>query len=163
MKEQKFGELIHSLRLEKKLALRGLSEKAGISHSYISQLESGERAPSPEIIKKLAFALEYDFYTLFRVAGYLDTNVGSTIFESEYLTNTEMNTVYFEVPGAFKNYSEDGTENFAYISPEESKRWFLDLNYLLKYNEELYFKQKLLNEKEKERILKFLGLLLENN
>ena len=93
----------------------------------------------------------------------MDTNVGSTIFESEYLTNTEMNTVYLKFPGAFKNYSEDGTENFAYISPEESKRWFLDLNYLLKYNEELYFKQKLLNEKEKERILKFLGLLLENN
>lgn len=53
-----FGELLKAERTRKSESLRNLGEKTGMSYSYISQIERGERsAPSAEKVKSLAKAL----------------------------------------------------------------------------------------------------------
>lgn len=44
---------------------RGLSKKIGASNAYISQLENGDRNPSPNIAKKLCVALDKGFDDIF--------------------------------------------------------------------------------------------------
>jgi transcriptional regulator with XRE-family HTH domain len=52
-----------------------LAELAGISPSYISQIENGgRRAPQPEILRKIAPHLQVGFYELMIKAGYLVTS-----------------------------------------------------------------------------------------
>lgn len=46
---------------------RGLAKAAGISGAYLSQLESGDRNPSPKTAKKIAETLGVGFSDLFFV------------------------------------------------------------------------------------------------
>ncbi|MGL5328657.1 MAG: helix-turn-helix domain-containing protein [Peptostreptococcaceae bacterium] len=56
------GELLKEKRLSKNLSLRGLSVKAGISHTEISKVENGEREnPSYNTVFKICNALDLDF------------------------------------------------------------------------------------------------------
>ena len=48
---------IRKLRLVKGLKQECIAQKAGISASYISMLESGKRKPSPAVAKRLGKAL----------------------------------------------------------------------------------------------------------
>lgn len=53
--ERMFGEFIKNLRMDRKMTLRDVEEKAQISNAYLSQVESGERSvPSMKILAKLA-------------------------------------------------------------------------------------------------------------
>jgi transcriptional regulator with XRE-family HTH domain len=52
------GEKIKSLRLQSRMTLRQLAEKAGCTSAYISQLERGLANPSIMILKKIASALQ---------------------------------------------------------------------------------------------------------
>ncbi|MFC5532250.1 helix-turn-helix domain-containing protein [Cohnella yongneupensis] len=55
MEPLEFGQFLRSLREGKKLTMRKLDNLSGVSHSYISQIERGERGiPSPDILNKLA-------------------------------------------------------------------------------------------------------------
>jgi transcriptional regulator with XRE-family HTH domain len=54
------------------LSLRKLSEMAGISNPYLSQIERGLRKPSAEILQQIARALEISSETLYIRAGILD-------------------------------------------------------------------------------------------
>lgn len=50
-----FGEYIKNLRVDRKLTLREVEEKAHISNAYLSQVERGERGtPTMKILVKLA-------------------------------------------------------------------------------------------------------------
>ncbi|GGM72721.1 hypothetical protein GCM10012275_49220 [Longimycelium tulufanense] len=51
-----FGERLRALRLRRGLAQKDLAGP-GVSTSYVSRLESGERAPSPQVVEHLAAAL----------------------------------------------------------------------------------------------------------
>ncbi|MGB9866743.1 MAG: helix-turn-helix domain-containing protein [Bacillota bacterium] len=55
------------LRIRSGLSQRALAKKCGLSSTYISQLESGDRAPSPRAAKVLCEALGVDFDTLFTI------------------------------------------------------------------------------------------------
>ena len=56
------GEEIKKRRIQLGLSKAELSEKTGISNSYISMLESGDRrSPSLDILLKISNALDYDF------------------------------------------------------------------------------------------------------
>jgi transcriptional regulator with XRE-family HTH domain len=48
------GEKINKLRTDKKLSMRELGEKIGVSHAHISKLESGINSPSVDLLEKLA-------------------------------------------------------------------------------------------------------------
>ena len=56
-----------------RLSLRRLSELAGISNPYLSQIERGLRRPSAEILQQIAKALRISAETLYVQAGILES------------------------------------------------------------------------------------------
>lgn len=66
------GEFIREQRAIGELSLRRLSELAGVSNPYLSQIERGLRRPSAEILQQIARALEISAETLYVRAGILD-------------------------------------------------------------------------------------------
>lgn len=66
------GEFIREQRSIGQLSLRKLSEMAGVSNPYLSQIERGLRRPSAEILQQIARALEISSETLYVRAGILD-------------------------------------------------------------------------------------------
>jgi transcriptional regulator with XRE-family HTH domain len=68
----RLGEFIRERRNQARLSLRKLSEQAGISNPYLSQIERGLRKPSAEILQSIAKALRISAETLYVQAGILD-------------------------------------------------------------------------------------------
>jgi transcriptional regulator with XRE-family HTH domain len=66
------GTFIRDQRRSDRLSLRKLSELAGISNPYLSQIERGLRKPSAEILQAIARALRISAETLYVRAGILD-------------------------------------------------------------------------------------------
>ena len=66
------GDFIREQRAIGELSLRKLSERAGVSNPYLSQIERGLRRPSAEILQQIARALEISAETLYVRAGILD-------------------------------------------------------------------------------------------
>ena len=52
-----FGEKLRVLRKKRKVTMKKLADQLGVSESYISRLESGERHPDKELILKLSSVL----------------------------------------------------------------------------------------------------------
>lgn len=68
-----FGEYLKKLRLKRGLTLKELAELSGISPSYLSRIERGERnVPHPRLFKKLAPALNLTPRQLLAAAGYMN-------------------------------------------------------------------------------------------
>jgi transcriptional regulator with XRE-family HTH domain len=65
------GEYLREQRQSAQLSLRQLSEVAGISNPYISQIERGLKKPSAEILQSLAKALRISAESLYVRAGIL--------------------------------------------------------------------------------------------
>lgn len=66
------GDYIKSVRKEKKITSRKLAELSQVSQAYISQLETGKHSsPSPEVLEKIATALDIPHFDLMKEAGYL--------------------------------------------------------------------------------------------
>jgi transcriptional regulator with XRE-family HTH domain len=66
------GNFIRQQRATAHLSLRRLSELAGVSNPYLSQIERGLRRPSAEILQQIARALRISAETLYVEAGILD-------------------------------------------------------------------------------------------
>jgi len=73
------GEFIREQRHTGHLSLRKLSELAGISNPYLSQIERGLRRPSAEILQQIARALEISSETLYVRAGILEERDGADL------------------------------------------------------------------------------------
>jgi transcriptional regulator with XRE-family HTH domain len=69
---RELGEFIKSQREIGEMSLRKLSELAGVSNPYLSQIERGLRKPSADILQQLAKALQISAETLYVRAGILD-------------------------------------------------------------------------------------------
>ena len=105
------GEFIREQRRLTHLSLRKLSELAGISNPYLSQIERGMRRPSAEILQQIARALEISAETLYVRAGILDerpseTDLSGEIRRDPHLTE-EQKTVLLRIYLAFR--LENGT------------------------------------------------------
>jgi transcriptional regulator with XRE-family HTH domain len=74
MENNDFGKYLRKLRKEKSLSTHRLAELSGVSQSYIAQVENGRKTnpPSPEILRKIADALNIPYPQLLVAAGYLD-------------------------------------------------------------------------------------------
>ena len=72
MKLDELGSFIRDQRRNARLSLRKLSDLAGISNPYLSQIERGLRKPSAEILQQIAKALRISAETLYVRAGILD-------------------------------------------------------------------------------------------
>ena len=66
------GYFIREQRESARLSLRGLSDRAGISNPYLSQIERGLRKPSADILQQIARGLAISAETLYVRAGILD-------------------------------------------------------------------------------------------
>ena len=70
------GDFIREQRAIGELSLRKLSERAGVSNPYLSQIERGLRRPSAEILQQIARAHEISAETLYVRAAILDEPSG---------------------------------------------------------------------------------------
>lgn len=78
------GEFIREQRRIGELSLRKLSEMAGISNPYLSQIERGLHQPSVRVLRAIAGALGLSVETLLARAGMLgDDEGGSRIPDTE--------------------------------------------------------------------------------
>jgi transcriptional regulator with XRE-family HTH domain len=66
------GEYIREQRRSAQYSLRQLSQAAGVSNPYLSQIERGLRKPSAEILQQIAKALRISAETLYVRAGLLE-------------------------------------------------------------------------------------------
>ncbi len=88
------GSFIREQRNSARLSLRRLSELAGVSNPYLSQIERGLRRPSAEILQQIAKALRISAETLYVQAGILerpdgDTDLSRHIFADRHLTEEQ--------------------------------------------------------------------------
>jgi len=60
----RFGLNVRRARLAKGLTIEALAQDAGLSYSYVGEIERGLRNPTLDIIGKLADSLEIQPYTL---------------------------------------------------------------------------------------------------
>jgi transcriptional regulator with XRE-family HTH domain len=74
---RELGSFIREQRSTARMSLRRLSELAGISNPYLSQIERGLRRPSAEILQQIAKALRISAETLYVQAGILDPPSGT--------------------------------------------------------------------------------------
>ena len=74
------GAFIRDQREQGHVSLRKLSETAGISNPYLSQIERGLRKPSAEILQQIAKALRISAETLYVQAGILEAREGDEDF-----------------------------------------------------------------------------------
>ena len=77
------GERLRIYRTRTGMTQMKLAEKAGIHHTYIGQLERGEKNATLETIEKVARALDLSFETLFEalVDGNTDNSAAKEIYE----------------------------------------------------------------------------------
>ncbi|NIQ40149.1 MAG: cupin domain-containing protein [Proteobacteria bacterium] len=93
--EESIGEKLKIARIRKKLTLQTLSEKCGLSRSFISQIERGEARPSLASLTKIVRALEISLWSLF------SENQQRPLEESQKTTN--LPHIYFS-PNLIEGY-----------------------------------------------------------
>jgi transcriptional regulator with XRE-family HTH domain len=71
------GGYLREQRKAAQLSLRQLSELAGISNPYLSQIERGLKKPSAEILQQIARGLQVSAESLYVKAGILDAHHGA--------------------------------------------------------------------------------------
>jgi len=84
------GAFIREQRGTARLSLRRLSELAGISNPYLSQIERGLRRPSAEILQQIAKALRISAETLYVQAGILDPPDGTPDLARQILADPHL-------------------------------------------------------------------------
>jgi transcriptional regulator with XRE-family HTH domain len=84
------GAFIREQRNTARLSLRRLSELAGVSNPYLSQIERGLRRPSAEILQQIAKALRISAETLYVQAGILDPPDGSPDLARQILADPHL-------------------------------------------------------------------------
>ncbi len=85
------GAFIREQRSTSRLSLRRLSELAGISNPYLSQIERGLRRPSAEILQQIAKALRISAETLYVQAGILEPDDGEPDLARHILADHSLN------------------------------------------------------------------------
>ena len=91
------GQFIREQRQLGRMSLRKLSEVAGISNPYLSQIERGLRKPSADILQQIAKALRISAETLYVRAGILEAREGDDLAQAvlvdPYLTEDQKQTL----------------------------------------------------------------------
>ena len=108
------GGFIRDQRRTARLSLRKLSELAGISNPYLSQIERGLRKPSAEILQAIARALRISSETLYVRAGILeeretDADLVDDIMRDHTLTEGQKQAL-IEVYRSFQRERVDESE-----------------------------------------------------
>jgi transcriptional regulator with XRE-family HTH domain len=112
------GEFIREQRQVGRISLRKLSDMAGISNPYLSQIERGLRKPSAEILQQIAKALSISAETLYVRAGILEERDGDedviAAVHRDHRLNEDQKTILLRVYRSFLH--ENGADEPA-IAP----------------------------------------------
>jgi transcriptional regulator with XRE-family HTH domain len=88
-----FGKYLKELRKSKKITVKALADKSGVSQSYLTNVENNKRGiPSPEILKKISGPLGVTYEELMIKAGYWKEQYSKEdriLFEGIYNTRSE--------------------------------------------------------------------------
>ena len=110
------GEFIRDQRHTGHLSLRKLSEMAGISNPYLSQIERGLRKPSAEILQQIARALEISSETLYIRAGILEEREGADLvaeIRRDPDLSEEQKKTLIRIYSSFRHENDQGASNSA--------------------------------------------------
>ncbi len=119
------GSFIRQQRSSARLSLRRLSELAGISNPYLSQIERGLRRPSAEILQQIAKALRISAETLYVQAGILekpdgDTDLSRHIFADHHLTE-EQRQAMMRIYLSFRHENDDVANGSRVVVDDEGE------------------------------------------
>jgi transcriptional regulator with XRE-family HTH domain/Zn-dependent peptidase ImmA (M78 family) len=81
-----FGLKMRQLRLDKKLSVSELANKAGLSVSYVTEIEKGRKYPKADKISALAAAMDVDYDTLVSLKLSKKLEPISDLLRSKFLT-----------------------------------------------------------------------------
>ncbi len=103
------GDYIREQREQAKISLRQLSQAAGVSNPYLSQIERGLRKPSAEILQQIAKGLRISAEALYVQAGILedqpaDSGVRSALLADPTLSERQKQ-VLIEIYESFRKES----------------------------------------------------------
>jgi len=114
MKLGQLGSFIREQRRGARLSLRKLSDLAGVSNPYLSQIERGLRRPSAEILQAIAKALRISAETLYIQAGILDEEPDQDLV-AEILKDAALSErqkqVLIDIYRSFRNAAPPGAES----------------------------------------------------
>jgi len=142
------GQIIKEQRKVKNLTLVQLASILDVSQGYLSNIENGNRTPSPEVLKKLSETLEMDYPELLHEAGYGDLSKAVRLAQTFDEFKDEINA----------------TDTYLRLSALEEA---VDINKFLRQESHLlqsesvlpYYKGHLLTEQDRKRILTMLEVL----
>jgi transcriptional regulator with XRE-family HTH domain len=108
------GTFIRDQRRQDRLSLRKLSELAGISNPYLSQIERGLRKPSAEILQAIARGLRISAETLYVRAGILDDRVAPpdlvAAIEADPSLTERQKQALVDIYRSFRREAADGSQ-----------------------------------------------------
>jgi transcriptional regulator with XRE-family HTH domain len=84
------GDYIREQREQAKISLRQLSQAAGVSNPYLSQIERGLRKPSAEILQQIAKGLRISAEALYVQAGILEDRPADSGVRSALLADPNL-------------------------------------------------------------------------
>ena len=118
------GAFIREQRNSARLSLRRLSDLAGISNPYLSQIERGLRRPSAEILQQIAKALRISAETMYVRAGILDErdedhDLPGDILRDPYITEDQKQTL-IRIYSSFR--AENEAKGIELAHPPKSDR-----------------------------------------
>ncbi|MCM3079577.1 helix-turn-helix domain-containing protein [Brevibacillus invocatus] len=168
MENKAFGRYLLEIRKRKALTTRDLAALSGVSQSYISHVESGRKGiPSPDILKKLATALEVPYIEMMDMAGLLPEEIKES---EEYRRFTRLKKLSEDYNEATTRLSElDQRLEESNDAVEEAQ---FELNSLEKYYENptldlldflnfpfITYKDQQLTAEDRQRIIDMLRLM----
>jgi transcriptional regulator with XRE-family HTH domain len=108
------------------MSLRRMSEIAGISNPYLSQIERGLRKPSAEILRQIAKALRIQAETLYVRAGILEErdpsdDLAGNILRDPFL-NEEQKQTLMRIYLSFRHENEDKPVSPAVADGEDGEQ-----------------------------------------
>jgi SOS regulatory protein LexA len=119
--KKEFQEFLKAHREEKGYSVRGLAELTGVSHTYLSQVETGKRGiPKPEILKKLHKPLGVEYQELMEKAGYITPEI-----EDETLKLIESKTLEELIEAMAESVKTSFTDNNGVIN-EDIAHYFIE-------------------------------------
>lgn len=120
----KFNDFLKELR--GKESLRSVSERTGLSHSYIADLEKGYRRgtkkpihPSADTLNRLAKAYNYPPKELLKKAGYIEETNDDTADFDEILNDPDFEIFFHEYKGSPEENRKKALEFLKFLNKQE--------------------------------------------
>ncbi len=89
----RLGKRIRSLRVSEKISQEELAFKAGISTTYLGQIERAEKSPTVEMLEKISKALDISLYELFSFDESISASIGKINAQLSPMSDKELSEV----------------------------------------------------------------------